>query len=105
MSDAKVIFTKTDQESAGAGEEQMFSFACPKARGRDQRCGLLLIAGKTATPRDGQNKNGGAAQWEWDGDRTQPTFKPSINCVGCWHGYIERGRCLDGAKGDEPEPR
>ena len=33
--------------------------------------------------------------WQWDGNRTEPTFEPSINCSGCWHGYIRAGVCID----------
>jgi hypothetical protein len=103
MSDAKVSFDSLDFDGNGEpGKEQLFDFACPKGKGR---CGYLLIACTTDISRDGQNENGGHAQWEWiNGDRIAPTFTPSINCRGCWHGYIENGRCVDGQKNDEPEP-
>ena len=39
-----------------------------------------------------RGQKGGVAQWDWDGDRERPTFRPSINCGGGWHGYIEKGR-------------
>ncbi len=29
--------------------------------------------------------------WEFDGDLTAPTLKPSINHVGCWHGWLTKG--------------
>ncbi|HTR86205.1 MAG TPA: DUF6527 family protein [Reyranella sp.] len=101
MSDAKVEFETLDYELAAPGAEQRFSFLCPR---RGRRCGALIIAGKTELKRDGQNQNGGIAQWDWDGNRESPTFKPSINCGGCWHGYIENGRCVDTHHKDEPEP-
>lgn len=84
MSDAKVQF--------GANMET-FSFQCPKY---DRKCGDVLIANSGHNiPRDGQNNNGGQAQWDWDGNKDAPTFSPSINCKGCWHGYIRNGRCVD----------
>ena len=102
MSDAKIKFYKLGYDDAGPGEEQCFGFACPKHVGR--QCSALVIAGRTTLKRDGQNQNGGIAQWDWDGDRDQPTFTPSVNCGGCWHGFIEKGRCVNTAKQDEPEP-
>lgn len=106
MSDARVVFhskgaRRFHHERGGveAGHEQAFSFQCPLY---DRRCGDLLIAGRSAVKRDGQNKNGGAAQWDWDGDRDAPTFTPSVNCGGCWHGYIRAGRCVDVHGADEP---
>lgn len=101
MSDAKVEFhTLNDAYDAAPGAEQSFSFACPLAK---RRCGNLIIAGRTDLKRDPQGKNGGVAQWGWDGNREAPTFTPSVNCGGCWHGYIERGRCVDTEKNDEPQ--
>lgn len=101
MSDAKVRFFTADREPAPPGAEVRVDFVCPRS---GYRCGTILIAGKTAVPRDGQNQNGGKAQWDWDGNREAPTFTPSINCTGCWHGFIENGRAVDCAKQDEPEP-
>lgn len=89
MADAKVKF-----------DDDSFSFQCPK---HNRRCGNLIIAGKTTLKRDGQNQNGGIAQWDWDGNEVAPTFKPSVNCGGCWHGFIENGRTVDCQKQDEPE--
>ena len=105
MSDAKVQFTDDDWESDTPGKEECFTFACPNKKGNypNGRCGALFIAGRTAEKRDGQNKNGGVAQWDWDGNRDAPTFTPSINCPGCWHGYIRQGRCVNAAGTDEPE--
>lgn len=102
MSDAKVRFKllEVGDRDAEPGKEEVFSFNCPM---HDRRCGNLIIAGKTGQPRDPQGKNGGSAQWDWDGNRDAPTFSPSVNCGRCWHGYIERGRCVTVAKTDEPE--
>jgi hypothetical protein len=100
VSDAKVRFETLDFEAATPGKEQRFEFNCPR---HDRRCGALVIAGRTALPRDGQNRNGGIAQWDWNGDRERPTFTPSVNCQGCWHGYIRNGRAVDCAGNDEPE--
>ena len=107
MSDAKVAFHRyedshrwsRDRNSLPAGEEQAFSFQCPK---HDRRCGDLVIAGKTGHAHDPNNANGGIAQWQWDGNREKPTFSPSIDCKGCWHGYIRAGRAVDCQGKDEP---
>lgn len=29
--------------------------------------------------------------WKLTGTPDHPTITPSINCDGCWHGYIENG--------------
>jgi len=107
MSEAAVQFHRyedarrwsRERSSVAAGEEQAFSFACPK---HERRCGDLLIAGTTTLAHDPNNQNGGIAQWTWNGDRDAPTFSPSINCKGCWHGYIRAGRCVDLHGQDEP---
>lgn len=103
MSDAKVTFEDLGYEPAEPGNEQRFSFACPLHAGR--RCEGLLIAGRTGIKHDGQGNNGGRPHWTWDSNREAPTFAPSVNHTGCWHGYIENGRCVNTAKQDEPEPK
>ena len=101
MSDAKVTFDSLEEINCAPGKEQRFNFQCPK---RNRRCEGVVIFGRTNLPHDPQGKNGGIAQWKWDGNREAPTFAPSINCGTCgWHGYIERGRCVTTAKQDEPE--
>ena len=35
--------------------------------------------------------DGSAQSWEWDGYLDAPTLKPSINHVGCWHGWLTAG--------------
>jgi hypothetical protein len=101
VADAQVRFDTMDYDPAPAGQEQCFGFNCPK---HDRRCEGLVIAGKTDLKRDGQGKNGGVPQWDWDHNRTAPSFAPSINCGGCgWHGYIRGGRTVDCANKNEPE--
>ena len=100
MSAAKVEFETLDFDPAEPGKEQRFGFQCPK---RGHQCAGLLIAGTTDIKRDAQG-NGGRPQWEWDGNRENPTFSPSINCGGCWHGFIRNGRCVDVNGKDEPAP-
>lgn len=103
MSDARVNFDTLDDLDADPGNEQTFSFSCP--RKINHRCGSLIIRGRTDLPHDPQGQNGGIAQWGWDGNRDTPTFTPSINCSFCgWHGFLERGRCLTTSKQEEPEP-
>lgn len=106
MSDAEVRFHVVDgehrwtdgHESVSSGREQAFSFACPLHR---RRCGDFIIVGRTLFRHDPSRRNGGIPQWEWDGNRKAPTFEPSIDCKGCWHGFIRDGRCVDAHDGDE----
>lgn len=100
MADANVTFETLDYDDAEPGKEQRFGFNCPK---HNRRCEGLIIAGRTDLKRDGQSQNGGVAQWDWNGNREQPTFNPSINCGSCWHGYIRDGRTVDCNGTDEPE--
>lgn len=105
MSAAKVTFEALDYEAAAPGAEARFSFQCPL---HPRQCsGLLLNSDATRAAgikRDPQGANGGRAMWDWDGNRTAPTLSPSINCGGCWHGYIQKGRCVSVQGIDEPEP-
>lgn len=100
MADAKVTFETLEFELAAPGKEQRFDFNCPL---HDRRCGPIVIAGRTTIKRDPQGQNGGVAQWDWNGNRERPTFSPSVNCKGCWHGYIENGRTVDCQHKDQPE--
>lgn len=102
MTAANVKFEKLDYAPAEPGEEVRFSFTCPRSK-NGGRCSGLLIAGKTGIKRDGQNRNGGAAMWDWNGDRENPSFRPSINCNGCWHGHLIKGRCVDVNGKEEPD--
>lgn len=115
MAEARVEFLTLQGEPCPAEERPArFTFRCarPAASGRNgQRCGRLLLAAGPHTqphgvPRDGQNLNGGRAQWDWDGTRHAPTFTPSVNCASAcgWHGYIRSGRTVDCSGADEPEP-
>lgn len=37
-------------------------------------------------------KNALGASWQWNGDRSRPSFEPSINCHVCrWHGWLRDG--------------
>ncbi len=109
MSVAGVVFLDLDYEPAADGERpQRFGFRCPvRNRGRDARLppvmceGLLIADAGHGIKRDGKGANGGRPQWDWDGNREAPTFKPSVNCKGCWHGYIRGGRCVDTKGKDE----
>lgn len=93
MSAAKVTFWNADWEDPKVGEEMFFNFECPLHKGR--RCEGLAIRGRV---------DGKGPTWEWDGNREAPTFSPSVNHTTCWHGFIEKGRCVNTSKVDEPEP-
>ena len=64
---------------------ERFGFECPKRPG--YMCSGLLIRGMG---NDIPNKT-----WTWNGDRDKPTFTPSINCLGCSHGFITNGEWRD----------
>lgn len=100
MSDAKVKFYDEGYEQAEPNVAARFGFRCPK---RGTECMGLLIAGRTPLKRDGQGQNGGVPMWDFDGNAAAPTFSPSINCGGCWHGHIRNGRCVGTNDVDEPE--
>ena len=103
MSAANVSFDSLDELHAEPGKEQTFAFDCPRRKGR--RCEGLIIRGRTNLPHDPLSKNGGIAQWIWNGNRECPTFSPSVNCGQCgWHGFVESDRCVNVAHADEPEP-
>lgn len=93
MADAKVRFENNAGEEALPGQEAFFDFRCPTS---GRVCGTLAIKGRV--PDNGRHT------WAWNGDRRNPTFSPSIDCRGCWHGYIENGRTVDCERHDEPEP-
>lgn len=109
MSKAKVQFLTLEAEPCQPGDKPArFTFRCvghnrrlPVGMQTNTCANLLLAAGPHTQahgiPRDGQNQNGGRAQWDWDGNRDSPTFSPSIDCSKhCgWHGYIKAGRCVE----------
>jgi hypothetical protein len=99
VSDAKATFCTLGNDPAQPGTEQCVEFNCPLF---DRRCGPLVIAGRTNLNRHPRGENGGTAQWDWNGDREAPTLQPSVNCQGCWHGYIRNGQCV--TTNGVPEP-
>lgn len=36
--------------------------------------------------------DGSSASWDWDLNVETPTLVPSINHVGCWHGWLTNGQ-------------
>lgn len=93
MTDAKVSFEKMDYSPCPPGDRpDRFSFECPNGKGR---CAGLLL--REALECQGIEVGDGKrpASWRWDGDRDRPTLSPSINCIGCWHGYIRAGKIVN----------
>lgn len=35
--------------------------------------------------------DGSPQSWDFDGNMEAPTLNPSINHVGCWHGWLRNG--------------
>lgn len=59
--------------------QQRFVFVCPGA------CkGLTFIAIRPVV-------DGSPQSWERSGAPDAPTLRPSINHVGCWHGWLTDG--------------
>lgn len=69
-------------EAIPPGAEGRFVFGCPKGRGY---CGGIII-GNGFKP-----QHGACPTWQWDGNPDKPTLTPSINCKGCWHGWLTAG--------------
>lgn len=84
----KFEFLTLDYEPCPEGEwPTRFGFTCPAGRmGPEGMCSGLLIR-DPSKPRK-------SPTWEWDGNREKPTFRPSINCIGCSHGWITGGAWL-----------
>jgi hypothetical protein len=78
-------FLTIDYDDCPVGEAPArFGFECPGGKmGPGGLCSGLLIRGQG---HDIPNQT-----WTWNGDREKPTFTPSINCVGCSHGFITDG--------------
>jgi len=58
----------------------LFWYRCPCG------CGAkgALFVGKNLKPN-------GQPSWEWNGSRSAPTLRPSVNHVGHWHGWLTDG--------------
>lgn len=84
-----------DPVPAGA-KPTTFDFWCPRGR---RWCAGLLIRSPTQ-PGEAARR---PPSWIWDGNVDAPTFAPSINHEGCWHGYIEKGVFLTCNKTPEPD--
>lgn len=67
----------------GNGNPKWMWFRCQNksAEDGDQCCVALRPSQKNAV----------GASWQWDGNKEKPTITPSINCAGCWHGWIRNG--------------
>ncbi len=110
MSAANVQFLDIYGEPCAPGEKPArFTFRCVGAnRGREARlpqssCAKLLIAegphsAQHGVKRDGQNLNGGRAQWDWDGNGETPTLAPSVNCESALPGWRSYGSVAVGSK-------
>lgn len=68
-----------------------FEFAC---RSQTARCSVNIVAAGYNLVR---------RNWNLTGTVDEPTIAPSINCGGCWHGFIKGGVFLDTGKHPEAE--
>lgn len=58
--------------------QRRFWFVCP---------GCKTIASIALRP----VVDGSAQSWDFDGNMEAPTLLPSVNHVGCWHGWLRAG--------------
>lgn len=65
--------------AADPSGQRRFWFVCP---------GCKLIAAIALRP----VVDGSPQSWEFDGNVEAPTLRPSINHVGCWHGWLTAGQ-------------
>lgn len=66
----------TKDEATG---QRWFWFKCPGSCGQ-----VSAIALRPVVKASGHS-------WEFDGNEDAPTLSPSINHVGCWHGFLRGG--------------
>lgn len=59
--------------------QRRFWFKCPGKCGQIAPIALRPVV------------DGSPQSWEFDGDMEAPTLLPSINHVGCWHGWLTHG--------------
>jgi hypothetical protein len=67
---------------AGRSATARLEFICPNAK----HCSVFI--GPEFEPRPTPND---PVVWLWDGHLERPTLTPSIDCGGCWHGFITAG--------------
>lgn len=60
--------------------QRWFWFCCPGSCGTTAPIALRPVTTATSPP-----------SWEFDGNEDSPTLSPSINHVGCWHGWLRGG--------------
>lgn len=70
-------FEITTDEKTG---QRWFWFCCPG------KCGDVSVLALRPTV-DALERH----SWEFDGNEEAPTLSPSINHVGCWHGFLRNG--------------
>lgn len=71
-------FQITKDEANG---QRWFWFKCPGPCGTVAAIALRPVV----------NPQFGQQSWEFDGNEEAPTLSPSLNHVGCWHGWLRGG--------------
>jgi hypothetical protein len=85
----KFEFLDLNYNPVPEGEEPVrFGFECPKSKAGYMCSGLVIRNNPLGLNPPNQT-------WEWNGDRVNPTFNPSINCQNCSHGWIREGKWTD----------
>ena len=103
MTKTKIEFLTLDMHPCPLDRQpDRFGFECPMRPG-EMCSGMLLVGADMGDGRKlGRGESGQRpAMWNWNGDRNNPSFTPSVNCLaerngeklaGCgWHGYITNG--------------
>jgi hypothetical protein len=72
------------REIAPPGKEARMYFCCPCGCGRHGSAPVRAGGPRTQTP-----------EWDWDGEREEPTLNPSVyfnqGQKGEWHGWLRNG--------------
>lgn len=67
----------TDEKTS----QRWFWFKCPGSCGQVSAIALRPVV----------DLQPGRHSWDFDGNEEAPTLHPSINHVGCWHGWLRSG--------------
>lgn len=79
------LWLNSEGEMAAPGEEDRMLFCCP--------CGC---GGHGSAPVRAGGHKARPVEWDWDGERAEPTLNPSVffnqGREGEWHGWLRQGR-------------
>lgn len=99
--DGRFEYLDLDGEPVAPGTHPMdvhrFAYICRACKKSDPNTKSTCTLNLGGRGHDLQNRN-----WQWDGNVDRPTLTPSIDCTGCFHGYLRNGQFV--TVGGQPEP-